>query len=516
MALARRRRGVHRRRHGGRRHGADAAALGDPLARRHAHGRAAALGAGARTRCAMSASRSRRSSPKRCRRRRTPPSASRSTTSRCPPSSTRAPRRRRARRSCTRRRPAMSASAWRAATKPRCARRSQSAAHVVAIDLVNNRLIGAAIEPRAAIATVDPVADKLTLYSSTQVPHHIRRAGHRAARHAGERAARDLARCRRRLRLQGQALSRGERSSPGRRAGCGGRCAGSATRTESFVSDNQARDHLTHAELALDADGHFLALRVETVANLGAYVSTFGAAIPSAIYSALLAGVYRTPAIFVECTGVFTNTAPTDAYRGAGRPEACYVLERLADAAAQKLGLDRAEIRRRNLIPPRPCRTRRRSGRPTTAATFRRSSRARSRSPTTTASRSAAREAARARAAARHRHRLLRRILGRRAVALRRGARRARRLLRGGVDPRRARRRGARRARHPQSRPGPRHHLRADPVVAARRADRADRDHRGRHRRGAVRHRHVRLALDRGRRLARSIAPATRSSPRAS
>jgi carbon-monoxide dehydrogenase large subunit len=120
---------------------------------------------------------------------------------------------------------------------------------------------------------------------------------------------------------------------------------------ESFVADNQARDHLTHAELALDADGHFLALKVETLANLGAYVSTFGAAIPSAIYSALLAGGYRTPAILVEVTGVFTNTTPTDAFRGAGRPEACYVLERLADRAARDLGIDRSEIRRRNLIP---------------------------------------------------------------------------------------------------------------------------------------------------------------------
>ena len=125
-----------------------------------------------------------------------------------------------------------------------------------------------------------------------------------------------------------------------------------ATRSESFVADNQGRDHLTHAELALDADGHFVALKVETLANLGAYVSTFGAAIPSAIYSALLAGGYRTPAILVEVTGVFTNTTPTDAFRGAGRPEACYVLERLADRAADTLGMDRAEIRRRNLIPP--------------------------------------------------------------------------------------------------------------------------------------------------------------------
>ena len=167
-----------------------------------------------------------------------------------------------------------------------------------------------------------------------------------------ERAARGLARCRRRLRLQGQALSGGDDHRLGGASGSAGRCAGSRRAPKAFVSDNQARDHRTHAELALDADGHFLALHVETVANLGAYVSTFGADIPSAIYSALLAGVYRTPAIFVESTGVFTNTAPTDAYRGAGRPEACYVLERLADRAAEKLGIDRAEIRRRNLIPP--------------------------------------------------------------------------------------------------------------------------------------------------------------------
>jgi carbon-monoxide dehydrogenase large subunit len=123
------------------------------------------------------------------------------------------------------------------------------------------------------------------------------------------------------------------------------------TRSECFTSDNQGRDHFTQAALALDADGRFLALRVDTIANLGAYVSTFGAGIPSAIYSALLAGVYRTPAIHVRSTGVFSNTIPTDAYRGAGRPEACFVLERLADEAALRLGLDRAEIRRRNLVP---------------------------------------------------------------------------------------------------------------------------------------------------------------------
>jgi len=227
----------------------------------------------------------------------------------------------------------------------------RAAAHVVAIDLVNNRLVGAAIEPRAVIGAVDPQSEKLALYSSTQAPHHIRRQvteqlgipesalrvvspdvgggfGYKGKLYPEEGL---IAWAARRLRRPVRWV---------------------ASRAESFVADNQARDHLTHAELALDADGRFLALHVQTFANLGAYVSTFGAAIPSAIYSALFAGGYRTPAIFVEVTGVFTNTTPTDAFRGAGRPEACYVLERLADRAAQKLGIDRAEIRRRNLIPP--------------------------------------------------------------------------------------------------------------------------------------------------------------------
>ena len=222
------------------------------------------------------------------------------------------------------------------------------AAHVVRLDLVNNRLIGAALEPRALLAD-GSAGGKLTLYCATQVPHHIRRVvseqlnlpqtairlvapdvgggfGYKGKHYPEETI---IAWAARRLRRPVKWI---------------------ATRSECFISDNQARDHQTHAELALDREGNFLALRVDTVANLGAYVSTFGAAIPSAIYSALLAGVYRTPAIATQSTGVFTNTLPTDAYRGAGRPEACYVLERLADEAAHVLGVDRAEIRRRNLI----------------------------------------------------------------------------------------------------------------------------------------------------------------------
>ena len=124
-----------------------------------------------------------------------------------------------------------------------------------------------------------------------------------------------------------------------------------ASRSESFISDNQGRDHLTHAELALDRDGRFLALRVETLANLGAYVSTFGAGNSERDLQRAPGRRVSDAGDFVQVTGVFTNTLPTDAYRGAGRPEACYVLERLADRAAASLRIDRAEIRRRNLIP---------------------------------------------------------------------------------------------------------------------------------------------------------------------
>jgi carbon-monoxide dehydrogenase large subunit len=223
------------------------------------------------------------------------------------------------------------------------------ATHVSSLDLANNRLIGAAIEPRAVLAD-GSAGKKLTLYCSTQVPHHIRRAiteqlglpqtavrlvapdvgggfGYKGKHYPEETI---VAWASLKLRRPVKWV---------------------ATRSESFLSDYQGRGHQTRCELAFDAEGHFLAIRVDTVANIGAYVSTFGAGIPSAIYSALLAGVYRTPAIYIQSTGVFTNTVPTDAYRGAGRPEACLVLERLADEAARTLGIDRAEIRRRNLVP---------------------------------------------------------------------------------------------------------------------------------------------------------------------
>src|SRR5262249_23893046 len=209
----------------------------------------------------------------------------------------------------------------------------------------------AAMEPRAGMAIADQAGRKIRLHSSSQVPHFVRRLvaeqlnlsegdlrviapdvgggfGYKG-KHYPEETILAWAACRLRQPIKWI-----------------------ASRSESFVSDLQSRDHLTQAELALDQQGHFLGLRVRTIANLGAYVSTVGAAIPSAIYTALLAGVYRTPAIHVEVTGVFTNTVLTDAYRVAGPPEACYVLVRLADRAASELGIDRVEIRHRNLVPP--------------------------------------------------------------------------------------------------------------------------------------------------------------------
>jgi carbon-monoxide dehydrogenase large subunit len=130
-----------------------------------------------------------------------------------------------------------------------------------------------------------------------------------------------------------------------------------ADRSESFTSDAHGRDHVTVAELALDKDGKFLAMRVHTTAALGAYLSTFASCIPTILYATLLAGQYTTPLIYCEVTALFTNTAPVDAYRGAGRPEATYVVERLVETAARDMKMDPAAIRRRNFITQFPYQT---------------------------------------------------------------------------------------------------------------------------------------------------------------
>ncbi|MBT3938500.1 MAG: molybdopterin-dependent oxidoreductase, partial [Pelagibacterales bacterium] len=122
-------------------------------------------------------------------------------------------------------------------------------------------------------------------------------------------------------------------------------------RTEAFLSDTHGRDHLTKAKMALDKNGIFLGVKINTTANLGAYLSNFAIFIPTLAGTAMLAGCYKTPAIYVNVLGVFTNTPAIDAYRGAGRPEASFVIERLVDIAGIKTGLGPIEIRRRNLIP---------------------------------------------------------------------------------------------------------------------------------------------------------------------
>src|SRR5213079_3215623 len=124
-----------------------------------------------------------------------------------------------------------------------------------------------------------------------------------------------------------------------------------ATRREAYLTDAHGRDHVTDAEIALSKEGKMLGLRVKTTANLGAYLSTFAPAVPTFLYGTLLNGVYTFGAIHVEVTGVFTNTTAVDAYRGAGRPEACYVLERIVEAGARALGMDVADLRKKNFIP---------------------------------------------------------------------------------------------------------------------------------------------------------------------
>ncbi|RTR21573.1 xanthine dehydrogenase family protein molybdopterin-binding subunit [Azospirillum griseum] len=225
------------------------------------------------------------------------------------------------------------------------------AAHVATIDLVNNRLVPNAMEPRAALGEYDPSNGEYTLTTTSQNPHVIRLLMGAFVLGIPEHKLRVVA-----PDVGGGFGSKifhyGEEAVVTWAAKKIGRpVKWTADRSESFLTDAHGRDHVSHAEMAMDQDGHFLALRVSTLANLGAYLSTFAPSIPTYLYATLLAGQYKTPAIYAEVKAVFTNTAPVDAYRGAGRPEACYLIERLVDIAAGVAGLDRAEIRRRNFVP---------------------------------------------------------------------------------------------------------------------------------------------------------------------
>jgi len=225
------------------------------------------------------------------------------------------------------------------------------AAHVTTIDMINTRMVTNAMEPRAAIGEYDRGSDRYTLYTTSQNPHVTRLLMGAFVLNIPEH----------KLRVVSPDVGGGFGSKifhyaeealvtwAARKVGRPVRWT--AERSESFQSDAQGRDHASHAELALDSEGRFLALRVATVANLGAYLSTFAPLVPTYLYATLLAGQYTTPAIHCTVKAVFTNTVPVDALRGAGRPEATYLLERLIDKAADETGIDPAEIRRRNMIP---------------------------------------------------------------------------------------------------------------------------------------------------------------------
>jgi carbon-monoxide dehydrogenase large subunit len=232
-----------------------------------------------------------------------------------------------------------------------------AAAHVTTLDIVNNRLIPNAIEPRAALASYHRGEDAYTLYVTSQNPHVERLLMTAFVLGLPEHKVRVIA-----PDVGGGFGSKiylypEETAMVWASKRVGRPIKWAAERSESFLADAHGRDHVTRAELALDANGRFLALRVHTLANMGAYLSTFASCIPTILYATLLAGQYTTPAIWCEVTAVFTNTAPVDAYRGAGRPEATYVVERIVHQAAVEMNLPQDEIRRRNFIRTFPYQT---------------------------------------------------------------------------------------------------------------------------------------------------------------
>ena len=233
----------------------------------------------------------------------------------------------------------------------------QTAAHVTKLDLVNNRLIPNAMEPRAAIGVYNRASDEYTLYVSNQNPHVERLLLTAFVMGLPEHKVRVVAPdvgggFGSKIYLYAEDVCVTWASKKLNRT-----IKWTAERSESFLTDAHGRDHVSHAELAMDKDGKFLALRVHTDANLGAYLSTFSTCVPTILYATLLAGQYTTPQVYVEVDAWFTNTAPVDAYRGAGRPEATYLLERIVTRAAWDLGLSQDEIRRRNFITEFPYQT---------------------------------------------------------------------------------------------------------------------------------------------------------------
>ena len=233
----------------------------------------------------------------------------------------------------------------------------KAAGRITRLDLVNNRLVPNAIEPRAAIAEYDSGTESLTLWNTTQNPHVARLVISAFVGMAPEH----------RLRVIAPDVGGGFGSKifiypeevaclwAARRIGRPVKWV--SGRSEAFLADAHGRDHVTHAEMAFDGDGKITGLRVKTIANLGAYMSTFSSSIPTYLYGTLLSGQYAIPAIYCKVDAVYTNTAPVDAYRGAGRPEATFVMERLVEVAAREMGIPPIELRRKNFISSFPHQT---------------------------------------------------------------------------------------------------------------------------------------------------------------
>jgi aerobic carbon-monoxide dehydrogenase large subunit len=233
----------------------------------------------------------------------------------------------------------------------------KSAKHVTKLDIVNNRLVPNAIEPRAAIGEYDSGTGTFTLWNTTQNPHVARLVIAAFVGMAPEH----------KLRVIAPDVGGGFGSKifiypeevvalwASKRVGRPVKWV--ADRSEAFLADAHGRDHVTHAEMAFDGDGKILALRARTIANLGAYMSTFSSSVPTYLYATLLSGQYEIPQIYCEVDAVYTNTVPVDAYRGAGRPEATFVVERLVEVGARELGQDPADLRRKNFIDKFPHQT---------------------------------------------------------------------------------------------------------------------------------------------------------------
>ena len=231
------------------------------------------------------------------------------------------------------------------------------AAHVIKMDIINNRLVPNAMEPRAALGHYDKAEDHYTCWTTSQNPHVARLVMSAFYNVAPEN----------KLRVIAPDVGGGFGSKiyiypeeivclwASKKTGVPVKWV--ADRTESFLTDAHGRDHHTHAEMAFDKDNKILGLKVDTKANFGAYMSLFSSATPTYLYATLLSGQYDIPAIHANVKAVYTNTAPVDAYRGAGRPEATFVMERMMETAAREFGVSPAELRRKNFITSFPHQT---------------------------------------------------------------------------------------------------------------------------------------------------------------